>query len=67
MFGNDLPKSISVGVRRYTFEHERCCANRKGAVYDIGVAGYPANIGSAPISFTLSIVEYGFHRQGCLQ
>ena len=74
-FLDHLPEPRAVGIGRDTLEHQRHGAVGKRAVDDVAVPGDPADIGRAPVNFTIVIVEHILmcHRRvdhvaaGCVQ
>jgi hypothetical protein len=53
-----LPEAGAVGVVRHALEHQRGAAIGERAINRIGVAGDPADIGSAPKDFAGVIIEH---------
>ena len=59
---DDLPESRVIGPVRHALEHHGGRAVQQRTVNNIGMAGHPAHIGSAPVDFARAVVEYIFMR-----
>src|SRR3989442_3137648 len=45
----DPPRTAGVGIQRHTFVHHTRRPKRQGTVDDVGVPGYPPDVGEAPV------------------
>lgn len=52
-----LPHPVRMGIQGMSFVHHGSCSGDKGAVYDIGVAGYPAGVSRTPENISFLYVK----------
>ena len=57
MIVNDLPEAGKIGPVGSALVHQNGSAVLQGPVHDIGVAGYPADVGRAPVNVVVAQIE----------
>ena len=57
---DDVPEPVRLGIVGYAFKHDAGSALGQRAVNDVAVTGNPADIGRAPVSIFILIIEDPF-------